>query len=100
MFLARIEGDPMSKAYKSYVVEGGRLITQSKNVMRIEKLNEYRFSKGGHLANENALPDFMPVFVCRLLARIRARRSAVLLLLRHVPVKIRALLDDYHARRW
>jgi len=31
MFLARLEGVPLSKAYKSYVVEGGRPITQSKN---------------------------------------------------------------------
>jgi hypothetical protein len=30
MFFARIEGVPLSKAYKLYVVEGGRLITQSK----------------------------------------------------------------------
>jgi hypothetical protein len=31
MFLARIEGVPLSKAYSEYVVERGRLITQSKN---------------------------------------------------------------------
>ena len=31
MFLARLEGAPLSKAYELYVVEGGRLITQPKN---------------------------------------------------------------------
>ena len=31
MFLARLEGAPLSKAYNEYVVEGGRLITQPKN---------------------------------------------------------------------
>ncbi len=31
MFLARIEGAPLSKAHEFYVVEGGRLITQPKN---------------------------------------------------------------------
>ncbi len=31
MFLARLEGAPLSKAYTPYVVEGGRPITQSKN---------------------------------------------------------------------
>jgi len=31
MVLARIDGTPLSKAYKPYVVEGGRPITQFKN---------------------------------------------------------------------
>ena len=31
MFLARLEGAPLSKAYNEYVVEGGRLIRQPKN---------------------------------------------------------------------
>jgi len=31
MFLARLEGASLSKAYTPYVVEGGRPITQSKN---------------------------------------------------------------------
>ena len=31
MFLARLEGASLSKAYNEYVVEGGRLITQSKD---------------------------------------------------------------------
>ena len=33
MFLARLEGAALSKAYSLYVVEGGRLITQSKSII-------------------------------------------------------------------
>jgi len=33
VFLARLEGTPLSKAYTPYVVEGGRPLTPSKNLI-------------------------------------------------------------------
>ena len=57
MFLARLEGASLSKAYNEYVVEGGRLITQSKNFIwkTIASSIQHRFASSNEFDHDHML---------------------------------------------
>jgi len=67
MFLARPEGAPLSKAYKPYVVEGDRPITQSKNFIW-KTIHPFHLFAGttGYWKNEE-MPTLRGVFFKGLL---------------------------------
>jgi len=65
MFLARLEGAPVSKAYKSCVVEGGRLITQSKNF--IWKTRDHFSILGTHMKATNVTAKYFLVSIVSIL---------------------------------